>query len=186
MLTLCAPCVSSQIHRVSEKPQHPPVEKFRPCVACLMVNAEGRLLICERRDFAGSWQFPQGGRDYGETPRQTLARELVEEISVPPESYDILEERRGYRYRFPQKHRRRGRYAGQRQIYFRCRFHGPDSLINLATAHPEFRSYRWIQPAEFDLRWLPEFKRDVYRKVLRDFFNIEPLGVEAPPSAAKA
>ena len=146
-----------------------------------MVNDEGKLLICERTDFSNSWQFPQGGRDYGETPREALARELWEEISVLPESYHVVEERGGYRYRFPVRHRRRGRYVGQQQIYFRCNFHGPDSLINLETKHPEFRSFRWIDPKDFDLRWLPDFKRQVYHQVLRDFFGVEPLGVDAAP-----
>ncbi len=146
-----------------------------------MVNAEGKLLICERTDFSNSWQFPQGGRDFGETPREALARELEEEISVLPGSYDVVEERGGYRYRFPVRHRRRGRYVGQQQIYFRCNFHGPDSLFNLETKHPEFRSFRWIDPKDFDLRWLPDFKRQVYHQVLRDFFGVEPLGVDAAP-----
>ena len=146
-----------------------------------MVNAEGKLLICERTDFSNSWQFPQGGRDFGETPREALARELEEEISVLPGSYDVVEERGGYRYRFPVRHRRRGRYVGQQQIYFRCNFHGPDSLFNLVTKHPEFRSFRWIDPKDFDLRWLPDFKRQVYHQVLRDFFGVEPLGVNAAP-----
>jgi putative (di)nucleoside polyphosphate hydrolase len=37
----------------------------------------------------------------------------------------------------------------------------------------EFRAYRWIFPVEFDLDWLPAFKRDVYREVMRDFFQVE-------------
>ena len=146
-----------------------------------MVNDEGKLLICERTDFSNSWQFPQGGRDYGETPREALSRELCEEISVLPGSYDVVEERGGYRYRFPVRHRRRGRYVGQQQIYFRCNFHGPDSLLNLETKHPEFRSFRWIDPKDFDLRCLPDFKRQVYHQVLRDFFGVEPMGVDAAP-----
>ena len=158
-------------------PSKPPVEKFRPCVAALLVNTEGKLLVCERCDFANSWQFPQGGRDFGETPREALARELWEEISLLPAHYDIVDERPGYIYRFPVKHRRRGRYVGQQQVYFRCQFHGPDSLLNLETKQPEFRAFRWIEPADFDLLWLPEFKRDVYRKVINDFFGVEPQGV---------
>jgi putative (di)nucleoside polyphosphate hydrolase len=144
-----------------------------------MVNEEGKLLICERRDFADSWQFPQGGRDFGETPREALARELWEEISVLPSHYTVVEERGGYRYRFPVRHRRRGRYVGQQQIYFRCLFRGTDSIINLETKNPEFRSFRWIKPEEFDLRWLPEFKRNVYLNVMRDFFGVEPVGGDA-------
>ena len=165
-----------------DKTDRPPVEKFRPCVACLLVNDEGKLLICERRDFADSWQFPQGGRDFGETPREALSREVWEELSLEPNTYDVLEERGGYRYRFPNRHRRRGKYVGQQQTYFRCKFHGPDTLINLETKQPEFRSFRWIVPAEFDLRWLPEFKRAVYAQVLCDFFSVvDPVGASSIP-----
>ena len=178
-MTLRARCVLSRSNAVPENPDQSSSEKFRPCVACLMVNEEGRLLICERKDYANSWQFPQGGRDFGESPREALAREIWEEISLLPDSYKILEERGGYRYRFPERHRRRGRYVGQQQTYFRCKFFGPDSLINLATKQPEFCSFRWIQPAEFDLHWLPDFKRGVYAQVLRDFFQVEALGLDA-------
>ena len=36
----------------------------------------------------------------------------------------------------------------------------------------EFGAYRWILPEEFDLDWLPDFKRDVYRQVMLDFFSV--------------
>lgn len=182
-LTLPGSCVSCRHKTVPDKTDRPQQEKFRPCVACLLVSAEGKLLICERKDFADSWQFPQGGRDFGETPREALAREVWEELSLLPQTYDILEERGGYRYRFPVRHRRRGKYVGQQQIYFRCRFHGEDSQINLETKQPEFRSFRWIEPRQFDLRWLPDFKRAVYARVLLDFFGVDkPEGSEAIPA----
>jgi putative (di)nucleoside polyphosphate hydrolase len=152
-------------------------------VAALLVDASGRLLICERRDFSNSWQFPQGGRDSGETPLEALHRELMEEISVPPSAYTVEQERGGYRYWFPARHRRRGRFVGQQQTYFLCRYHGDPQSLNLETAHPEFQSYQWIRPEGFDLRWLPDFKREVYRNVLVDFFGIKtPLGLAGGPS----
>lgn len=154
-------------------PDRLPAERYRPCAAALLQNSAGMILICERRDFAESWQFPQGGIDAGESPREALQRELMEEISLPPEGYEILHERSGYRYHFPERHRKRGKFVGQEQVYFHCRFIGPESLLNLETEHPEFRRWRWILPHEFDLRWLPEFKRGVYREVLRDFFEVE-------------
>jgi putative (di)nucleoside polyphosphate hydrolase len=154
----------------SEIPEQPR-ERFRPCVACLLINEEGKLLICERDDFADSWQFPQGGRDFGETPREALHREL----------YEIVEERGPYRYRFPVRHRRKRKYVGQQQTYFLCRFRGPDTLISIDTKQPEFRSWKWIEPAAFDLRWLPDFKRGVYRDVLRDFLGVIAIGDDPPP-----
>ena len=146
---------------------------YRPCVAALIQNHAGLLLIAERRDFKNSWQFPQGGIDEGETARDALVRELGEELSLHKRDFTILEERPGYRYEFPAKHRRWGRYLGQEQTYFRCEFLGSDAAINLETAHTEFRRWKWIRPEEFSLAWLPEFKRAVYQQVMQDFFGLD-------------
>ncbi len=147
--------------------------KFRPCVAALLKNAAGQILVAERRDFADSWQFPQGGVDRGETAEVALVREMGEELSLRAEHFTILQARPGYRYEFPLTHRRWGKYIGQEQTYFLCSFVGTEADLCIHTAKPEFRSWKWIQPTEFKLSWLPEFKRGVYRAVLRDFFGVE-------------
>jgi hypothetical protein len=54
-------------------------------------------------------------------------------------------------------------------------------LISIDTKQPEFRSWKWIEPAAFDLRWLPDFKRGVYRDVLRDFLGVIAIGDDPPP-----
>ncbi len=146
--------------------------KFRPCVAALLQNASGQILVAERIDHLNSWQFPQGGIDRGETARVALIREMGEELSLSAEHFEILHDHGGYRYEFPRQNRRWGKYLGQEQTYFLCSFVGPESAISIATAKPEFRSWKWIQPAEFQISWLPEFKRDVYRAVLKDFFDV--------------
>jgi putative (di)nucleoside polyphosphate hydrolase len=50
---------------------------------------------------------------------------------------------------------------------------GPDSVIDINTKKPEFQGWKWIQPAEFKLTWLPEFKRAVYQAVMKDFFSVD-------------
>ena len=37
----------------------------------------------------------------------------------------------------------KGKYCGQRQMWFAMRFTGTDADVNIATHHPEFRSWRW-------------------------------------------
>lgn len=150
--------------------------RYRPNVAALVVNSSGSLLICERSTIPGAWQFPQGGVDGGETLEQALSREVREEIGLDPNHYDVIEHRQGYRYLYPpgtrgKKLRKHGSH-GQEQTYFLCQLKVDAPQINVKQRQPEFRAYRWILPTEFDLDWLPVFKRDVYREVMRDFFQV--------------
>jgi putative (di)nucleoside polyphosphate hydrolase len=144
---------------------------YRPAVAAILQDRSGRILICERTDAPGGWQFPQGGIEPGETPAAALAREVLEEISLPRQSYSIAAVRGPYRYRFPAGLAKKG-FRGQAHHYFLLRLRASKSLINTAAANAEFRQTRWIQPDEFDLAWLPPMKRRAYRNVLRDFFGM--------------
>ena len=54
-------------------------------VACALLDADGRVLIAERppgKAMAGLWEFPGGKVEQGETPEQTLIRELLEELGI--------------------------------------------------------------------------------------------------------
>lgn len=151
--------------------------RYRPNVAALVVNPAGCLLICERASVPGAWQFPQGGVDPGESLEQALFREVREEVGLLPQHYEVLAQREGYRYLYPQdvrgkKLRKHGNH-GQEQTYFLCLLKDGAPPVNVNQPSREFRAYRWIPPEEFDLDWLPSFKRDVYRDVMWDFFQIE-------------
>ena len=146
---------------------------FRPAVAAILQDRSGRILICERSDQPGAWQFPQGGIDPGETAATALAREVLEEISLPRKAYSIAMVRGPYRYRFPAGLTKKG-FRGQSHHYFLLRLRGSKSLIDTGTVNAEFRQARWIRPAEFELAWLPPMKRRAYRRVLRDFFGESP------------
>lgn len=71
--------------------------KFRPNVAAIIQNHSAHILICERLDTAGTWQFPQGGVDFGETHVEALERELAEELSLQPWDYRIVTRKGPYR-----------------------------------------------------------------------------------------
>ena len=145
--------------------------RYRPAVAAILQDRSGRILICERADRPGAWQFPQGGMEAGETPVAALKREVLEEISLPRNAYNIRRMRGPYRYRFPAGMTKKG-FHGQAHHYFLLRLRGPKSLLNVAGPDAEFRSARWIRPDEFNLAWLPPMKRRAYRRVFRDFFGV--------------
>lgn len=53
--------------------------------ACALVDTDGRVLLAQRpegKQLAGLWEFPGGKVEPGETPEETLIRELQEEIDV--------------------------------------------------------------------------------------------------------
>lgn len=54
-------------------------------VAAALVDVDGRVLIGKRprgKQLAGLWEFPGGKVDEGETPEESLIRELQEELSI--------------------------------------------------------------------------------------------------------
>lgn len=149
---------------------------YRPNVAAILRKPKsGRILIGERLGHRGSWQFPQGGVDAGEDLIGALYREVEEEIGVTPGQYKLIACHTGYRYKFPGGHLKKGKYCGQVQTYFLCDFFGKKNAIDLEAHVREFSDYRWIDPEEFDLVWVPKFKRPVFKRVFRDFFGIQRL-----------
>jgi len=146
-------------------------EGFRPNVGIILLNAHNQVWWGKRvREH--SWQFPQGGIKFGETPEQAMFRELEEEIGLKAQHVRIIGRTRDWlRYEVPDhfiKREIRGHYKGQKQIWFLLRMVGRDSDVNLRmTEHPEFDAWRWHE------YWVPldvviEFKRDVYQRALQE------------------
>ena len=53
--------------------------------ACALLDRDNRILLAQRpagRSMAGLWEFPGGKVEDGETPEQTLVRELSEELAI--------------------------------------------------------------------------------------------------------
>lgn len=137
----------------------------------MLLNEANRVFVGQRIDMrTEAWQMPQGGIDEGEEPRKTALRELKEEIgtdkaSILGESKDWLD------YDLPDDLIPQvwgGKFRGQRQKWFAMRFEGKDEDINIETDHPEFHTWRWVDPNDVPLLIVP-FKQELYRKVLVEF-----------------
>lgn len=168
--------------RVLERPAVIDVDGFRPCVGIILTRGDGKLLWAKRIGH-DAWQFPQGGIDRGESPRQALYRELSEELGLDARDVQFLGGTRGWlRYRLPSRFVRRGQNPlciGQKQKWFMLRFLGTDDAVTL-DAHPvpEFEGWRWVNYWS-PLREVVPFKRTVYRRALVELAPL--LGSNVPP-----
>jgi putative (di)nucleoside polyphosphate hydrolase len=145
---------------------------YRPAVGIMLLNPQGEVFVARRIDMPGTaaWQMPQGGIDAGETPREAAFRELQEEIGTA-EAEIIGESRSWLQYDLPAELAGSvwgGRYQGQRQKWFVMRFTGRDSDIDLATDHPEFDAWQWVEPSRLPDLIVP-FKRQLYIDILTEF-----------------
>ena len=159
-------------------PDH--LDHYRPNVGVVLFNAEGLVWMGRRNGAIAhkgqengvhlefSWQFPQGGVDAGEELETAARRELEEETGVVSAAF-LACTRDWAPYDFPPELRKRGKWLGQKQIWYAFRFDGDESEIRLDLQDPpEFEAWRWAR-----LRDAPElivpFKRSAYQQVVDAF-----------------
>ena len=146
---------------------------YRPAAGIMLLNADNKVFVGQRIDTTlEAWQMPQGGLDEGEEAEAGALRELEEETGIAPHLVRIIARSRAeLLYDLPPDlvgKLWKGRYGGQRQIWFLARFLGKDSDIDLNTPHPEFRAWKWAEPKDLPDMIVP-FKRTLYEDVLREF-----------------
>lgn len=146
---------------------------YRPCAGIMLVNDDGHVFVGKRIDSdLDAWQMPQGGIDEGEDAEVAAIRELGEETGISPQLvtiiarsasehlYDLPPEMIGILWK--------GKYRGQRQIWFLMRFHGNDADVNIATEHPEFERWQWVPHTQLVDLIVP-FKKELYANVIAEF-----------------
>ena len=148
-------------------------ELYRRGVGVMLLNRERKVWVGARIDNpADAWQMPQGGIDEGEEPWATALREVEEETGIAPHlveriaccperlRYSLPPELVGVIWTEP--------WLGQEQDWFLCRFLGTDADVNIATEHPEFREWKWVEPAQLPDLIVP-FKRELYARLIEEF-----------------
>ena len=148
---------------------------YRRGVGVMLLNADNKVWVGARIDNTDdAWQMPQGGIDEHELgdPWAAALRELEEETGIPPHLVErVADCPERIRYELPEELRGRlwgGKWVGQDQDWYLARFLGRDGDVDIATAKPEFREWRWVEPEHLPDLIVP-FKRDLYRRLLREF-----------------
>ena len=131
----------------------------RPNVGAILRREDGHILMCERLNQPGHWQFPQGGIKKGERLFDALWREIEEELGLSPATAycRIIAVGPEVKYDFPPGTTSKiaTKYAGQAQVLVLLDYLGCDSDLQLAADDkPEFRSFRWVTRAQaLQLLW---------------------------------
>jgi putative (di)nucleoside polyphosphate hydrolase len=146
-------------------------KNYRPNVAAIVLDSsyplKCEILIASRIDIKDAWQFPQGGIDGDETPKEALFRELKEEIGT--NEVEIIAEYPGWvSYDFPVSvAKNMAPYDGQTQKYYLVKLK-KGAIVNINTELPEFGEYKFVKRAKLN-EYITFFKRTVYKKVLKYF-----------------
>lgn len=140
---------------------------FRPNVAAIIINNEGKILVGERNDIAGSWQLPQGGVEENEIKTTAVLREIKEETGLKPSDLEILNSTDDICYNFPEDIEKKMGFRGQCQTFFLLK------VIN-AECKPErsdeFSAFEWIDKKEV-IKRVVDFKKESYIEAFRQIFG---------------
>ena len=138
-------------------------EQLRP-VSAIILKKDEKYLIVEKPRKENKWQFPQGGRDAGETDKQAAMRELQEECG-PSLNIKFKGERPvgSYKYLFPKTFKRHEKqFIGANVTFFEA-----DYLSGAVEVDGnEIISYKWVPQDQFE-----EDFDGSYLKVIQNFFT---------------
>lgn len=147
---------------------------YRLNVGIVLANQTGKVFLGKRIK-QNAWQFPQGGLDDQENLEEAVFRELLEEVGLTRDKVEIIGHTRQWlKYKLPKRLIRSTKPTciGQKQKWFLLKFIGLDSDIDLAASiKPEFDGWEWVN-YWFPLSQVIHFKREVYRRALKELAPI--------------
>jgi exopolysaccharide biosynthesis WecB/TagA/CpsF family protein len=117
---------------------HP--HQYRPNVVGFIYQRNEVLIVNSAKEIHDFWKLPQGGMESGESYKQAIKREMMEELSLEQFSIKAIHPRL-YKYDWPEGYSIRG-YKGQQQTLCLIEYQGNKDNIKLDW---ENRDYKWVK-----------------------------------------
>lgn len=122
-------------------------------VIAVIVDKQGRILITQRslkKQLGGLWEFPGGKVEEGESPVQTLIREIKEEVNLDVTGFDFLS----------QIHHDYASHQVTLFVYRVQSFHGK------ALCCEEQSALRWVAPQQLKDYAFPEANHAIIKSLI--------------------
>lgn len=135
-------------------------KNYRKTALGILINSDGKILICLSDRDNMDWKFPQGGIEQNETAKDAIIREIKEEINVDIEDEEILESLSVQSYFFDngfeiKLHPFLIKYNESKKILI-----SPD----------EFCDYKWVEPEEVKNLKLG-VRKNAYLRIIEDLIK---------------
>jgi putative (di)nucleoside polyphosphate hydrolase len=143
-------------------------QRIRVGVAAVIADSDGRVLVLERSDVPGAWQFPQGGLRENEEPSAAIEREIHEETGLSADDLRLVAEHPDWLpYFLPSDLRTEKTGIGQIHKWYLFRLAEGHGDVELAT-DGEFRDFSWRAP-DVAISNAVAFRKPVYEQVMAVF-----------------
>lgn len=147
---------------------------YREKSLAIVVDEDKNFLIDQLIDYGeNDWNFPGGGIDEGESPKEAVFRELFEELGT--DKFKILKKSKEViEYAWPKniiikRFKKEGKtYKGQRQHIFLVEFTGSKADIRFDSG--EIRKIKWLKYEELENHLNFPKQWEIIEKVLKDLF----------------
>ncbi len=159
---------------------------YRPNVGIVICNRQGQVMWA-RRFGQHSWQFRRADKSR-ESAEQAMYRELFEEVGLSRKDVRILlllATGCVTSYQNVWCVGTQSRYVSARNKVVSLQLMSADAEINMQTSStPEFDGWRWVS-YWYPVRQVVSFKRDVYRRVMKEFASVV-MALQDNPLSYKA
>lgn len=141
---------------------------YRQGVQAYIINEDELLVVCNIGD-ENFWKVPSGGKNSGESPEDTLHREVMEELGVKVEILKKCSFKN--KFDWPEELIRRlgSKYKGQEQDIFIVTL---DKNQKIRSDPKEVKDYKWVKFNKINNILKLQHQQDSVKRVINEYEKI--------------